>query len=266
MWTSEPFIKVFTERPDEEKVEWLYRSRSWNYEEGEKVIVKCYAPYALSPEDDYIKSVRLYINDRFIKSSSQRAEDGSFRFEVDFEKGKLEARLEIKEGSSSDDCQKIESTTVNIKNDQKIKNHSDNAEKVQKTDVVEDVLISDILYTSELADHLAVTVYKRTDAITGENFEEVSSKKGYIYQVIITLKDMEDRDVVFKDEEISVAVTDNAQILGLDGGDLADNTDMRSPVRKTYRGQSVVYVRREGDGKIGLDITLAGQKKHVELG
>ncbi len=265
LWTSEPFIKIFTERPDEEKAEWLYRSRSWNYEEGEKVIVKCYAPYALNPEDDYIKGVRLYINDKFVKSTSQRAEDGSFRFEVDFEKGKLEARLEIKEGSSPDDCQKIESTTVNIKNDQKIKNHSDNAEKVQKTDVVEDVLISDILYTSELADHLAVTVYKRTDAITGENFEEVSSKKGYIYQVIITLKDMEDRDVVFKDEEISVAVTDNAQILGLDGGDLADNTDMRSHVRKTYRGQSVVYVRREGDGKIGLDITLAGQKKHVEL-
>ena len=111
-----------------------------------------------------------------------------------------------------------------------------------------------------------MAVYDRPDAITGESFEEASSKAGYIYQIIATLKDKEDRDVVFKDEEISVKASDNAQILGLDGGDLADNTDMRSAVRKTYRGRSVIFVRRDDDGQIGLDITIKGQKKHIELG
>ena len=223
LWTSEPFIRIFTERPDEEKAEWLYRTRSWNYEEGEKVIVKCYAPYAITPEDDYIKDVRLYINDRFIKSSSERAEDGSFRFELPFEKGKIEARLELKEDS--------------------------------------DGVVSDTIYTSDVADHLDVAMYERADALTGESFEEASSKPGYVYQIIATLKDKNDRDVVFKDEEISVKVSDNAKILGLDGGDLADNTDMRSAVRKTYRGQSVIFVRREGDGQIGFDIMLKDQKQ-----
>lgn len=227
LWTSEPFIKIFTERPDEEKAEWLYRTRSWNYEEGEKVIVKCYAPYFIDPKDDYIKSVRLYINDRLVKSTMERAEDGSFRFEVAFEKGKIEARLELKDSSE---------------------------------------VVSDTVYTSDAADHLDIAVYEMKDAITGESFEEASSKLGYIYQVIVTLKDRSGYDVVTSDEEIEAYVTPGAKILGLDGGDLADNTDMRSAIRKTYRGQCVIFVRREGDGQIGLDITLKDKKKHIELG
>lgn len=256
LWTSDPFIKIFTERPDEEKAEWFYRTRSWNYEEGEKVIVKCYAPYFLDPEDDYIKGVRLYINDRLVKSSSERAEDGSFRFEVAFEKGKIEARLEIKESVG-------DLKSVNIK---ETESPADNAENVQKANVLGEVLVSDAIYTSDVADHLDVAVYERIDAITGESFVEASSRLGYIYQIIVTLKDKDDTDVVFKDEEISVKASDNAQILGLDGGDLADNTDMRSAVRKTYRGRSVIFVRREDDGQIGLDITIKGQNKHIELG
>lgn len=224
-WTSKPFIRMFTERPDEEKSEWLYRIRSWNYEKGQKVIVKCYVPLALKAKDDRVKDVKLYINDHFAKSSSNRAEDGSFRFEVEFEEGKIEARLSLDDGTN----------------------------------------ISDELFTSGASDHFDVFVYDHADLIRGDGFKKSSSEKGYIYQIVITLKDKSSNDVTSKDEEISVEVSDNAQIMGLDGGDLADNTDMRSSKRKTYRGQSVIYVRRNGEGEIKLSIKSDIARKKVIL-
>lgn len=270
LWTSDPFIRIFTLRPDEEKREWISRTRSWNYDKGEKVVVKCYVPI---PEKDiakygnedrssncadtnanansnssfkkckssaHIKSVRLYINDRLVGSTSKRSDDGSYRFETEFEPGKIEVRAELEDDREIQSNKELASTS-NLS------------------------YISDIIYTSSLADHAEVSVYDRGDFITGESFEEASSKKGYIYQVLVTLKDAGGRDVVCQDEEISASVSDNAQVLGLDGGDLADNTDMRSPVRKTYQGRIVIYVRRIGVGKIDLDISFGNYKEHIEL-
>lgn len=267
LWTTEPFIKMFTERPDEEKAEWLYRTRSWNYEDGEKVIVKCYAPYFTDPEDDYIKDVKLYVNNKLIKKESKRAEDGSFRFEVTYEKGSIEARLELKDGFDLADICSADSKAEVL--NAKVSNAKDSKASGSKTNDAtasdNDDMISDTLYTSKPADHLEISVYDSADAITKESFEKASANMGYVYQVIVSLKDIDNKDVIFKDEEISVKSSDNAQILGLDGGDLADNTDMRSCTRMTYRGRSVIYVRRNSGGKIGLDISFAGDITHIEL-
>lgn len=298
LWTTDPFIKVFTLRPDEEKMEWISRTRSWNYKKGEKIVIKCYVPIpkkdiaeygiegkggtnAIRNKDSdstnaasnidndntytnnkenrnvgnniisvnrnsrscsnsfHIKTVKLYLNGILVGSTSQRSDDGSYRFETEFEPGKIEVRAELEDDHVS----------------QEHIGASASDEKV----------ISDSIYTSGQADHASISVYDRDDLVTGESFEEASSKKGYIYQVLVTLKDSDGRDVVCQDEEISASVSDNAQILGLDGGDLADNTDMRSPVRKTYQGKAVIYVRRCDMGKIDLDISFGDFKEHIEL-
>jgi len=214
-WTEETFVRIATRRNKESIPHWWPMSFSWNYEPGEPVLVKCYAPVK---EGAY---VALYANGVEIGRQNDYAKDGSYQFEVLYEAGTLEAKFCAGDGS---------------------------------------VLAEDSLHTTKAASGLSCTLWREADALTGASFAEASKEIGYLYQVLVELKDEDGNRVVTRDEEIRIQVLGDGEFLGMDNGDLADVTPFTSDRRKTHRGRLVAYVRRCGTGETCIQVLGADQK------
>ena len=65
--------------------------------------------------------------------------------------------------------------------------------------------------------------------------------KDGLYQIEATLLDYNGNRVYTDSSPLHVEVR-NGRLLGLENGDLSDNTDYRSPDRRAYRGQLLIYV------------------------
>ncbi len=65
-----------------------------------------------------------------------------------------------------------------------------------------------------------------------------------IYQVEATIRDHEGNPVTSDCSCLHVTV-ENGQLLGLENGDLADNTDYSAPYRRAYHGQLMIYIKPE---------------------
>lgn len=214
-WTEETFVRIATRRNKEGIPHWWPMSFSWNYEEGENVLIKCYAPLR---EGAY---VALYLNGEEVRREKEYSKDGSYRFEVPYKAGTLTARFCAEDGR---------------------------------------VLAEDCLHTTKAASELSCTLWSGADALTGEVFTEASKKTGYLYQVIVELKDEEGNRVVTADEEIRVQVFGDGELLGIDNGDLGDVTPFSSDRRKTHRGTLVAYVRRCGEDEACIQVLGVGKK------
>ena len=64
-----------------------------------------------------------------------------------------------------------------------------------------------------------------------------------VLQVEVSLFGTRGNPVASRDLMVSYAVTDGASIIGVENGDPQDLTPYTSHDRKTYRGQSIVYIR-----------------------
>ncbi|MBQ6678995.1 MAG: beta galactosidase jelly roll domain-containing protein [Lachnospiraceae bacterium] len=108
-----------------------------------------------------------------------------------------------------------------------------------------------------------VSLYKKGDVFTGETFKKASSRLGYLYQIIVEVKDA--KGVLTNDEQaFSCQVTGAGEFLAIDNGNNADLTPPQAKTKKTFNGQLVIYVRRTGKGKIKAVVNCANAKIAVE--
>ncbi len=251
-WSEDPCVCILTRRESDGDSNWLPMSDSWNYREGERIIVKVYATDRLLRDDS---EAVLYINDRYIGKCTHRDDDNSFEFIATFEKGELKAAINI----GKDFCQDI---------------HTESGI------VCKDGILSGMLRTSGKADHLDLKLYKEGNLITREDFAKASSTVGYLYQILVCALDenniplksavsgndfFTERDHIkdpsnpedfeepafMKDfPKISVTVNGAGELAGIDSGNLADPSDFSENRRKLWNGKAVIYVRRLSEGEI----------------
>lgn len=81
---------------------------------------------------------------------------------------------------------------------------------------------------------------------------------GYVEQIEITLADHEGNAAVHKDIPVTVSVSGSGVLLGLENGNLADNTPYSVPTRFTLDGRLIAYVRRTGPGSILVSVHAEG--------
>ena len=109
-----------------------------------------------------------------------------------------------------------------------------------------------------------VELYKKGDAVTGETFRKASAHNGYLYQLIVTLRDAEGRQTT-DEQMIHCQVMGDGAFVSMDNGDLADLTPLTAVEKKTYRGQLVIYIRRTGKGSIQVRVSSASSQEDIML-
>lgn len=71
--------------------------------------------------------------------------------------------------------------------------------------------------------------------------------RGRIAHVIIEVKDQEGRTVSLSDNEISVRVSGAGRLLGLEGGDMSDISNLRDWRQRVVRGRLLAYIEATQD-------------------
>lgn len=152
----------------------------------------------------------FFMNGKLAGCRNQR-DDGAFVFETDYEPGVLTARWLSPEGS---------------------------------------LLAENSLMTTSKPVRLFCELWQERDAVTGNEFSLCSGQKGYLYQLLLCLKDEKDRTVVWSDRKIRVRVQGAGELAGMDNGNLSDIEPFSEEERMTFEGRLAVYVRRTGPGRI----------------
>ncbi|MCI7791431.1 MAG: DUF4982 domain-containing protein [Lachnospiraceae bacterium] len=88
-WSNEPVVYLATRKWDGKEEEWQDYRALWNYQEGERISVKCYSN---------LPEVRLLLNDREIGRQKGYHADGEYLFSVNYEAGRLIAQAFDTEG------------------------------------------------------------------------------------------------------------------------------------------------------------------------
>ncbi|MCR5674343.1 MAG: glycoside hydrolase family 2 [Lachnospiraceae bacterium] len=89
----------------------------------------------------------------------------------------------------------------------------------------------------------------------GERWRKRTEETGFVGQILISLVDADDLPVRDHDRVIAVRVEGPGELIGLDNGDLSDNTPFTETARRTTEGNLAAYVRRTGEGAIGITVT-----------
>lgn len=101
-------------------------------------------------------------------------------------------------------------------------------------------------------------IWRGDDLLTGRSWEEVSAEPGYLYQIEIGLCDAQGNPAYWQEKVLTVEVDGSGVLAGLESGNLADVSPYRENRRSTFRGRLVAYVRREGQGSVGVKIYMEG--------
>lgn len=88
-WSNEPVVYLATRKWDGKEEEWQDYRALWNYQEGERISVKCYSN---------LPEVRLLLNDREIGRQKGYHADGEYLFSVNYDAGSLIAQAFDTEG------------------------------------------------------------------------------------------------------------------------------------------------------------------------
>lgn len=88
--------------------------------------------------------------------------------------------------------------------------------------------------------------------------EMPASMTGYVEQIEILLADHDGNAAVHRDVPVTVSVSGPGVLLGLENGNLADNTSYSEPVRNTLDGRLIAYVRRTGAGNVIVNVHAEG--------
>jgi hypothetical protein len=81
------------------------------------------------------------------------------------------------------------------------------------------------------------------------------SGRGRVAHVIIEVVDDEGRPVVLADNEVTVRVNGEGRLLGLEGGDMSDTSNLRDNRQRVVRGRLLAYV--ESTGSVGEIVVSA---------
>lgn len=159
----------------------------------------------------------LLCNGKEVGRAYHKEADGAYRFSAAFEAGVLKAQYCAEDGTLLQSCQ---------------------------------------LKTTGKASRLSCRLWQEKDALSGEDWETASRKTGYLYQILVELLDEKGEKTVWDDKEVKVQVQGAGELAGLDSGNLSDVTPFFSAVRKTFRGELAVYVKRTGKGSISAALSL----------
>ena len=97
---------------------------------------------------------------------------------------------------------------------------------------------------------------------TTDNQQKCFINEAYpVYQIEITVVDENNLRIINSDLPVTVQISGNGELLGLENGNLSDNTPYSSSHRNTFEGRMIAYVRRIGDGKIELSAYADGLPK-----
>ena len=88
--------------------------------------------------------------------------------------------------------------------------------------------------------------------------QAADSMTGYVEQIEISLADHDGNAAVHRDVPVTVSVSGPGVLLGLESGNLADNTPYSEPVRSTMDGRLIAYVRRTGAGSVLVTVHAEG--------
>ncbi|WP_167954961.1 glycoside hydrolase family 2 TIM barrel-domain containing protein [Anaerosporobacter faecicola] len=212
-WQTAPFIGIATREAIDVDEEWIPCQTSWNYELGQKVIIRCYSNQP---------RVCLYLNDKRIGEQAGYNKEGWYQFEIDYEPGVILAEGKNEEG--------------------------------------EVVCVTNLSTTGKAA-VLAAKLWKDDSADYN-----IPDTIGYIYQVEVSLLDQEGKVVQNDEHVITAEVQGVGELLGLENGNLSDNTSYTEDARMTLNGHLLVYIRRNGLGNIRLLVKAEGMRdEKVEL-
>ena len=182
--------------------EWMPLYESWNYESGDKVLIRLFTN---QPEAE------LFLNGKSLGARKELDGDGCMEWIVDYEPGELKAVAGKLSAASSEGC------------------------------------VSFTLHTTGDAAKLLLSRWRSAR-------EKVENADGLhpVYQVEITVADSEGCRIGNADCLVEAQVTGSGVLLGLENGDLADNTPYSDSSRRAYEGRLIAYIRRTGDGAITL--------------
>lgn len=79
-----------------------------------------------------------------------------------------------------------------------------------------------------------------------------------LVQLEVTIVDEAGRPVLTATDEITVALTGPARLLGIENGDLANHDAPTTPQHRAHLGHLLVYVQATGAGPIGVTLTAPG--------
>ena len=114
--------------------------------------------------------------------------------------------------------------------------------------------VSCSLETTGEACMLLLSDWKACGGNAGEDKKDVPP----YHQVEILAADAEGRHVADASLPVTIEVTGPGVLLGLENGDLADNTPYSSPSRKTKEGRLLAYIRRTGPGVLTVTAKAEG--------
>ncbi|MBO2007469.1 sugar-binding domain-containing protein [Hymenobacter negativus] len=77
-------------------------------------------------------------------------------------------------------------------------------------------------------------------------------------QLEVTIVDEAGRPVLTATDEITVALTGPARLLGIENGDLANHDNPTTPQHRAHNGRLLVYVQATGPGTISVTLTAPG--------
>ncbi len=218
-WCEEPLLHLATRSADGQTEDWIPMTESWNYAEGEQIIIKCYTN---------LPQVALFLNGEEVQEKPE-LRDGCYQFQIKFSFGILEARGMDEAGA---------------------------------------VLLTDCLTSTGNAHQLHCELWQKGDVLEDWPFAQASKQIGYLYQILVTIQDEEERIAVWDNHMIRISVSGRGELAGLDNGDLADVTPYTLGERKTFQGMLAGYIRRTGNGKITIKIESdipGGEVNEMEL-
>ncbi len=206
-WCSEPMVKLATRYFNDRdvNVEWIPMYPSWNYKDGETVLVRVFSNM---PE------VALVLNGQEVAREKGYNAGGCYQFELPFAEGELKALAYDTDGNE------------------------------KATDRIE---------TAGSLSDLSLKLWQ----------EPKDAQNGYIYQLEMETKDALGRPVLHEDFEVTATVMGDGLLLGMENGNLADNTPYFENKRKTAHGKLIAFVKRMGKGTIKFRCTIGTLEKEL---
>lgn len=240
-WSDEPTVSILTRRVSDGTSDWLPMSNSWDYEEGEDILVRVYVTDSLLTDDS---SLAIYLNGELVDEFDKRNEDNAFEFVMSFKAGTLWAEL--------DENVSGELRTPGAFHHLEIEKW-DEPDAITGENFEEASAKTGYLYQFKV---MAVDENKvpLRSAVPGEEFFIPRDKDTSEFI------NFETGNPKFMDNfpEIAVTVEGAGELVGIDSGNVSDTTPLSANRRKLWNGEAVVYVRRTGEGEIA--VTINGEK------
>ncbi|MGB4660222.1 MAG: glycoside hydrolase family 2 TIM barrel-domain containing protein [Mobilitalea sp.] len=228
-WADSPMLYLATARAnidtcgdlfEETEEEWKPMYRSWNYLPGEIIEIRCYTN---------LPSVHLLCNGKSLDIQSYDDAKGSITWLVPFEPGEITAT-----GSS---------------------------QSIGNKDLTKDTLIStgtacNIILKLWNLQEATKKSFPAADSATNTKIEALDSTVS-LKQIEVTITDGSGNWITSDSTMLSVKVSGSSKLIGLENGDLSDNTEYSAEYRRAFEGRLLIYVA-DSEPFVATTITVSG--------